>query len=340
MSASLQLRADMMTPAQKAAVVMLTVGEEAAAEVMRHLSESEVEQLTLEVATLGALPADDLAEILEEFRTQAMAHSYLLSGGEHHAREILRRLRGSDGDLIVDRLLATVQTAPFQFLRAHEPPEIAQHLRDEHAQTIALVLAHLPARFAAQVISGFEPQVQAEIARRVALFEGTVPEVLAQVEASLRDRLGSIQSRRATGRGGVKELATILNQVDRTTERAILGELEATDPELAEKVRELMFVFEDIASLDDRAIQEILRQVDVKQLALALKGVSDMMRQTIIRNLSERARENLLEEIELLGAVPVRDVEVAQTEIVRVVRELEDEGTIVMSRGGEGEFIE
>lgn len=325
--------------AQKAAAVLLAIPSETAAKVLRHLPDVDMERVTLEIATLGQIQPGQLDTILQDFRSEALARRHLISGGEQHARDMLRALHGTDADEVIDRLLAAVQTTPFHFLRLHEAREIVQHLRDEHPQTVALVLAHLPARFAARVLSGFPSEVQSDISRRVALLDGVSPEVVAQVEEELRRRLGGVQRRGDTGRGGVKELADILNQTDRTTERTILGELETSDPELAEEIRSLMFVFDDIGELDDRTIQTILPQVDIKMLALALKGAADSLTAAITNNLSERGRQTLTEEIDLLGQVRVRDVETAQTEVVRVVRELEDAGTIVLGRSGEGEFI-
>jgi flagellar motor switch protein FliG len=329
-----------LTRSQKAAAVLLSVGSDAASKVLRHLNEAEVEQVALEVATLGDVGPETMKGVLEEFRTEAVAHAHLVSGGEHHARALLRQVHGSKGDEIIDRLLATVQTAPFYFLRLHDPVEVVQHLRDEHPQTLALILAHLPSKFAAQILAGLEPDVQADVARRVATLERTSPEVVTRVEAALEDRLGVYAHGSRDTRGGVKELAALLNQSDRGTERAILGELEATDPELAEEVRSLMFVFEDIVTLDDRSVQELLRQVDMRQLAHALKGVRADVKEVVERNLSQRARETLAEEIDVLGPVRVADVEQAQTEIVRHIRRLEEEGTIVINRGNDGEFVE
>lgn len=326
--------------AQKAAAVLLAVGPEIAATVLNHLTDAEVEQVAIEVATLGDVDSERLHTILEEFHAEALAHQHLVSGGERHARDMLRRLMGAKGDDVVDRLLATVHTAPFNFLRGHEPIEVLRHLRDEHPQTVALILAHLPAKFAAQVLAGLEPEVQTEVAMRVATLDRTSPEVVTRVEAALQERLGALQGARLDERGGVRELAAVLNNTDRGTERAILASLEASDPQLAEQVRALMFVFEDIVLLDDRAVQEVLRQVDTARLALALKGVSDDVREIVQRNLSERARESLVEESELLGPTRVRDVEEAQSEVVRVIRRLDEEGAIVISRGNDGEFVE
>lgn len=329
-----------LTRAQKAAAVLASVGSSAAAQVLQHLSQPEVEQVAFEIAMLDQLPSAALQDVLSEFHAEAEAHRHLVTGGEQVTREILRRVHGPEGDEIVDRLLASVQSAPFHFLRMHEPAEIVQHLREEHPQTVAVVLAHLPTRFASELLGGFTPRTQADVARRIAVLDRISPEVVAAVEDTLRRRLGTVQRRSTIGRGGVKELANILNQTDRTTERAILGELETSDPLLAEEVRALMFVFEDIVSLDDRAVQAVLPTVESDTLALALKGVADPVLDAVARNLSERARETLLEELDLLGAVRVEDVEQAQTEVVRQIRRLDEEGVIMIARGREGDFIE
>lgn len=324
--------------AQKAAAVLLSVGNELSAKVLAHMAPHEVEQVALEIATLGSVPAERLRGILGEFHTEAVAQSTLVAGGEQQAREMLRRVHGSRGDEIVDRLLATVRSSPFHFLRMHDPSTVAQHLRDEQAQTVALILAHLPAKFAAAVLAGLEPQMQGEVARRVATLGPTAPEIVERIEAALQERFGTVQ-RQDSRRGGLADLAALLNQVDRGTERAIMADLEENNPELAEQVRELMFTFDDIVTLADRAIQEVLRLVESSRLALALKGVSDGVRNAVERNLSERGRESLEEELELLGPVRITDVEAAQTEVVRHIRALEAAGTITISRG-DGELID
>src|SRR6056297_814496 len=322
---------------QKAAAVLLSVGSERAARVLAHLDEDEVEQLTVEIATLGDVSEKQLEAVLDEFHDEARAHSQLVTGGEKQARELMRRLRGTEADDIVDRLLATTQSTPFHFVRMHEPSEVLQHLRDEHPQTIALVIAHLPPRLGATLLSGFDPHVQTSVATRLATLERADPEVVAHVEAALRARLGEAR-RRSGRRDGVKELASLLNQVGRQTERTILSELEAMDPALAERVRALMFLFEDLLAVEDRSLQELLRTVDTQVLAVAMKGTSAELQEAIHRNLSERARTSLVEEMDLMGPVRLREVEEAQSEIVRTVHELEKEGVITLSRGQE-EFI-
>ncbi len=326
-----------LTNSQKAAAVLLAVGPERAARVLGHLDEESIEQLTVEVATLGDISTVELDAILEEFRTEAVAQQELLRGSEHIARDLLRRVHGDQADEIVDRLLATTQAAPFHFLRVHDPQEVLQHLRDEHPQTIALVLAHLPARLGASLLSGLDVDTQVDVSLRLATLGRTSPDVVAKVEHTLRGRLGEVR-RRSDRRDGVRDLADLLNQADRQTERSILGQLEETDAELAERVRALMFLFEDLVTLDDRSLQELLRNVDLQRLATALKGVGDDVRQVIERNLSLRAREGLEEELDLLGPVRIREVEEAQGEIVRLVHEMEESGLIILSRGEE-EFV-
>lgn len=329
-----------MSRSQKAAAVLLALGTDQATKVLAHLSEGEVEQVAVEIAQLGQLDAQQTNAILEEFRTEALAAQYLVSGGVEHARTLLRTLRGSAGDDIIERLLASFRSNPFHFLQMHDPQEVLQHLREENPQTLALILSYLPTRFGAQILTGLDVALQAEVAWRIAALERTSPEVVARVEQALQRRFGDVRRRDTTTRGGVRELAALLNSSDRATERAILGDLEVNDPALAEAVRALMFVFEDIVAIDDRAMQEVLRQVDLKRLAYAMKGVPEPVAEKVLSNLSERARETLTDEIELLGPTPLREVEQAQTEVVALIRRLEEDGTITMSRGGEGGLVE
>lgn len=327
-----------MSRAQKAAAVMLAVGPERAASVMRYLGEEEAEQLTVEIATLGDIPSKQLEDLLTEFQAEALVHQQLISGGEQHARDVMRRMHGEQADEIVDRLLATTHSSPFQFLRMHDITEVLQHLRDEHPQTIALVLAHLPARMGAQILAGLDRSVQAVVANRLATLERATPEVVEHVEAALKERLGEVR-RRSGRRDGVKELADMLNQTDPATERAILAELEEIDAVLAERVRALMFMFEDLVILDNRSLQEVLRQIDPARLALAMKGVSPELREALENNLSERARTVIAEEMDLMGPVRVSEVEEAQSEVIQVVHDLEQEGLIQINRSQE-ELVE
>ena len=322
---------------QKAAAVLVSIGSELASSVLEHLTEDEVEQIALEVAQLGEVSPTQLESVLTEFRNEAVAREALISGGEDHARNMLRSRYGDGADDIIERLMASTQAHPFHFLRMHEPSEIIQHLREESPQTLAVVLAHLPARLGAALMSGFDAPVQVAVATRLATLERADEDVVRRIEDALKLRLGEVRRRNAR-RDGVKELADLLNQSDRATERAIMAELETTDPALAERVRALMFVFEDLSTLEDRSLQELLRQVEPQMLATALKGVGEDLQTALMKNLSERARTTVLEEIDLMGQVRLKDVEAAQTNIVRMVYELEKEGLITMSRGTE-EFV-
>jgi flagellar motor switch protein FliG len=330
-----------LKPRQKAATLMLAIGSKNAASVLRYLTEDEVEGLAMEIAKLGSVPREVQNEVLLEFYETATAQRYVLEGGIDYARQILEQWKGSRGDEILDRLLQTVQVTPFNFLAQIEPDHLLQFLQDEHPQTVTLILSHLPYAYSAKVLAGLSESKQGEVAMRLATLDRIAPEVVRRVEDNLKLRLGSVTHSELTAqRDGVKDLAEMLNQVDRTTERAILATLAEQDPELADRVRALMFVFEDVATLHDRDIQEILRNVDTKGLALAMKGVREDVRQAIFRNLSERAALSLQEEIEMLGAVKMRDVEEAQTKIVAVIRGLDEGGKIVVRRSAEGGMVE
>jgi flagellar motor switch protein FliG len=338
---SLELAHEDLRPRQKAATLMVAIGPKNAAAVLRYLSEEEVEDLAMEIAKLGTVRRDLQTEILQEFYETATAHRYVVEGGVDYARQILEQWKGSRGEEILDRLLQAVQVTPFNFLAQIEPDQLLSFLQDEHPQTVTLILSHLPYTYSAKVLAGLTEEKQGEVALRLATLDRIAPEVVRRVEDNLKLRLGSVTHAELTQqRDGVKDLAEMLNQVDRTTERAILQTLAEQDPELADRVRALMFVFEDITMLHDRDIQEILRNVETKGLALAMKGVREDVRQAIFRNLSERAALSLQEEIEILGAVKMRDVEEAQSKIVAVIRALDESGKIVVRRSADGGMVE
>jgi flagellar motor switch protein FliG len=229
---------------------------------------------------------------------------------------------------------------PFKFLQNADARQLLSFLSDEHPQTIALVLAHVPAPLASKVLAGLGADLQADVAHRIATMDRTSPEVIRTVEAGLERRMSSmLVPADLSAVGGVQPLVEIINRADRGTEKLILEGLEQRDPELADEVRSRMFVFEDLINLDDRAVQLVLRQVEVANLAIALKGVSNAVRSKVMTNMSERAAVTLGEEIELLGPVRVQTVDEAQTEVVRVIRLLEEEGQIIVRRGQEDEFV-
>jgi len=329
-----------LKPEQKAAALVVAVGSQAAASLLQFLSEEEVEALAAEVAKIGRLRPETIDSVLDEVATEASAQRLLAAGGIEYARELLTEWKGSRGAEIIDRLMANLHVTPFSFVRDIDSEQLVHILKDEHPQTVALILAHQPASYSAKVLAGFEAARQADVAFRVGTMGRTSPDVISRVEEALRSKLGNVSSAEISVRGGVEDLADVLNNTDRTTEKSILERLGRIDPELAEKVRALMFVFEDLVTLDDRSIQRVLQEVESKELALAMKGVPAQVNEAILRNMSQRAAETLTEELELLGAVRRADVEGAQSRIVAGVRRLEEAGEIVITRAGESDLIE
>ncbi len=326
---------------QKAAVLLVAIGPTEAAEVLSFMTEEEVEQIATEISRLGALPPSLMTGVLEEFHLQAVASQYMLEGGLDYARELLTTWKGAKGEEIIDRLIATAQIAPFSFLSRIEPEQLLQFLKDEHPQTVALVFAYLPASFSSVLLAGLDDDQQTEVALRIATMDRTSPEVIRRVEDSLKSRLGTVTSAEMTStRGGVEDLAELLNSAGRTVERTVLDSLSELEPEIADAVRALMFVFEDVVDMSDKDLQEVLRTVDGKQLAVAVKGVKEPVRQKILSNLSERAANTIKEEIEYLGAVRTTEVEAAQSAVVAQIRRLDEEGRIAMRPSADGGFVE
>src|SRR3954469_7365177 len=323
---------------EKAAVLLVAVGEERAGEIFRHLGDGEVESLSLEIAKARKVPTTTCREVINEAVETVLAEEYIAEGGVDYARSVLQRsLGGTRADEIIGRLAATLERRPFEFMRRTPPEQIHVFLRNESPQTIALMVANLHTTLAAQVLSLLPPEEQAEVALRVAGMAETRPEVVAHVESVMRQKLSNVVAAEYATAGGVKSLADILNHSDRTTERNVLDELANKDAPLAEEVRLLLFTFEDVVKLDDRSIQMVLKEVDQKDLAIALRGVSEDVRGRIFSNMSERGAELLKEEIDFQPPQRKRVVEEAQSRIVGVVRRLEEGGAIVISRGAGGE---
>ena len=322
---------------EKAAVLLVAIGEERAGEIFKHLGDSDVEQLSLEIAKSRKVPTETCRSVIEEAVETVLAEDYLAEGGVDYARGVLERSLGATrADEIIGRLAATIERRPFEFLRRTPAEQIHVFLRSEAPQTIALVLANLHTALAAQVLAELPADEQADIARRVAVMGEVQPEVVTQIETVMRARLSSVIAHEYSAAGGVKSLADILNHVDRTTERNVLEELAKSDGVLADEIRLLLFTFEDVSKLDDRSIQMVLKEVDQKDLAIALRGVSEDVRTVIFRNMSERGAELLKEEIDFQPPQRKRVVEEAQGRIVGVVRRLEETGAIVLSRGSGG----
>ncbi|MEF9952007.1 MAG: flagellar motor switch protein FliG [Clostridium sp.] len=330
-----------LTGVQKAAILFVTLGPDASAPIIKSLPEAEIQKITFEIANMPKIKREVKEEVLKEFVDLNKAKDFIIEGGFDYAKNLLSKALGSQRALeIIEKVSeVTQQYRPFAIARKADANQLLNVIQNEHPQTIALILCHLQSERAAQILSGLSEELQAEVAKRVATMSNTSPIVIEEVEKVLEKKLSGVIRSEATVIGGIQSLVDILNGVDRGTEKSIIEELDRDEPELAEKIRESMFVFEDVITLGNTSIQRILREVDVRELALALKGSSEEVASIIYKNMSKRAAQTLKEDIEFLGPVRLIDVEKAQQSIVSIVRRLDDTGEIVISRGGEDAII-
>ena len=329
-----------MDGVEKAATLLITLGPEKSAKIFKHLKEEEIEQLTLEIANTSSVSPQTKEKVLSEFYEICLAQQYIAEGGIGYAKELLEKALGEEkAKDVIGKLTASLQVRPFEFIRKTDPSQLLNFIQDEHPQTIALILSYLPASQASMVVSSLPPEKQADVASRIAQMDRTSPDVIKQVEKVLERKLSSLVNQDYTIVGGVDAIVSILNSVDRGTEKHIMETLEVEEPELADEIRKKMFVFEDILSLDDRAIQRVLRDVDNSDLALALKGATEEVQNVILNNLSKRLAVMIKEDMEYMGPVRMKDVEEAQQKIVNIIRKLEDSAEIVIARGGGDEII-
>lgn len=330
-----------LTGRQKAAILLVSLGPEVSARVVKHLRDEEIETISFEIATLRGVQPELREKVLYEFYQIYQAQQYLTQGGMDYAKEILERALGSSKAMeILQRLTASMQVRPFDFVRKADPNQLLSFIGQEHPQTIALIMAYLQPEQASVVLASLPPERQADVTRRIALMDRTSPEVLREVERVLERKLSSLVSQDFTMAGGVDAVVEVLNRVDRSTEKTIMESLAVQDPTLAEEIKKRMFLFEDIALLDRLAIQRVLREVDLnRDLPMALKVASEDLKRKIMANLSKRAQENVKENMDLLGPVRLRDVEESQTKIVNIVRKLEEQGEIIIGGRGGGDDI-
>lgn len=318
----------------------MALGPSVSSRILRQFTEADIERISLEIANTTKVEVNTIEEVLEEFLLLSQAQRYMLDGGLDYARNLLEQTLGTQrATEIIKKLKEASQIKPFMFVRKADPKQLTNLIGQEHPQTIALILSYLDPLQASQVLGSLPDEQQPEIARRIALMDRTSPEVLKEVEGVLQERLSSVVQQDFAAAGGIQSLVDILNNVDRGTEKLILEELEKDDPKLVDEIRKLMFIFEDVTALDNASIQRIIREVDQKDLALALKGSSEEVKERIFRNVSKRAAEMLKEDVEFMGPVRLRDVEEAQQRIVSVVRKLDETGEIIISRGGEDAII-
>ena len=326
---------------RKAAIVMVALGTKASSEIFKNLDEREVEMLTTEIARMDNISADVREAVLEEFHTLAMAHQFVSQGGVEYAREILEKAVGPrKAKEILEKVQQSIRTTGFNLLENVDPKQLVNFIQKEHPQTIALLLAHMEPVNAAPIISALPQELQVDVATRIATMESISPDTLNQVEEVLIDQIKALFGGDVSEIGGVKAVAEMLNSVDRGAEKNILGNLERENPELATEIKNLMFVFEDVMLLDDRSMQRVMKEVDTKELSMALKGASEELQDKFFRNMSSRASEMIKEDMEFMGPIRLKDVEEVQQRVVDVIRRLEEDGEIIISgRGGEEDII-
>jgi flagellar motor switch protein FliG len=325
---------------QKAAILLISMGKEASSKIFNHLPDEEIDQLTLAIANIHRVDGKEKEEVLKEFHEMCIAQDYLEMGGINYAQDVLESALGKErAQQIIQRLTAQLQVKPFDFARRVDAMQLYHFLQNEHPQTIALVLAHLEPLQASMILASLPEGLQSDVARRVALLEQTSPDVIKEVELILEQKLASTIRQDYSVVGGIESIVTILNGVDRSTEKSILEQLGNENRDLVEEIKKRMFIFEDIINLDRRAIQRVIHEVENQDLLLSLKAASPEVKKVIMANMSKRMAESFEEEMEFLGPVRVKDVEEAQGRIVSVIRHLEETGEIIISRGGTDDVL-
>jgi flagellar motor switch protein FliG len=328
-----------MSDIHKAAVLLTSLPEEQAAALMGRLDSKMVEQVSIEIARLKSISAEEEQHVIMQFAESTPSGSSSATGGLDRAKSLVQLALGKNANAALDNIRQSIEAVPFAFLRQVDSQNILTYIIDEHPQTIALILSHLPAAASAEILSGLPPDRQMSVVQRIASMGQTSPEIIDVVQKGLEKRMSSLMSQSFENAGGVAAVAEILNVSDRTTERSLLENLSQEDPELVEEIRRLMFVFEDIGKFSDKDMQAVLKNVENSQWALALKGASAELKEKVFKNMSQRAGDMLREEMEYLGAVKVSAVEAKQQEIVDVIRRLEDAGELDLSANDEDEEL-
>jgi flagellar motor switch protein FliG len=319
---------------------MISLGPEVAASVYKHLSEDEMQWLTLQISSMKRVDPEEKLVVVDEFHELAMAQNDITQCGIGFAKSVLEKALGEEKAMeLIYRLTSTLQVRPFEFPRKADPKQLLNFIQNEQSQTIALVLAHLDPAKSGQIVSELPEEPQSDVSRRIATMDRMNPEIISEVEQILERNLSQAGMQDFAQSGGIEAVVQVLNGVDRTTERTILDTLEIKDPELVEEMKKRMFVFEDIVTLDARAIQRIIREVSNEDLILPLIVSSDDVKDMVYRNMSLRMVESFKEHMEFMGPVRLRDVEEAQSRIVGIICRLEDMGEIVVARGGGDDIV-
>lgn len=331
-----------MTGPKKAAILLLALGEDAAADVMKNLEEAEIQQVGYYMSRFTDVSPEELDIVLEEFyRNSVMADEGVnISSSPDFVKNALTKALGADrAKELSDNLRAGEEEAGLEALRYAEPIMISNYIRTEHPQTIALILSYLKnAEQSSAVLRDLPESLQADILYRMAVIESIPPGVISEMNEVLTEEMKTAGSM-ATSVGGVEPVAEILNSVDKATETRILASIEETNPDLAEQIRELMFTFEDMALIDAKQMQLVMKDVDQADMVLALKTASDAVKELIFSSMSSRAAEMVREDLENLGPAKLSDVEAAQQKIIKVVKKLEEAGTIIIAGAGGGDVV-
>ena len=330
-----------LTGGQKAAVLMVTLGDETASNIFKYLEEDEIQTISREIAITKHVQPEIAEEVMEEFHTMTQARSYISQGGIEYAKKLLIKSVGPEvARKIIDRLVKALESsAGFTSLERANPQQLSKFIQNEPPQTIALILAHLNASQAAELISSLPEALRSDVAMRMASLQEISPEVVRRISLILEQKLEALGSFATEAYGGVRAVAELFNRMDRNTGRAVLEKIETEKPQLAASIRDLMFVFDDILLIDDNGITEILKRADKKTLTIALKGTSEELQNQFFRNMSSRAVELMKEEMEFMGPVKLKDVEKSQHEVVEIVRQLEEEGVISIGGGGGEDYV-
>jgi flagellar motor switch protein FliG len=326
---------------QKAAVLMVALGDDHAASIFKYLEEDEIQSISKEIALTKHVQPEVMDEVMEEFHTMTLAKTYISQGGIEYAKKLLIKSVGPEAARkIIDRLTKALESsAGFSSIERANPQQLSKFIQNEHPQTIALILAHLNASQAGDLIASLPEALRADVAMRMANLQEISPEVVRRISLILEQKLEALGSFATEAYGGVRAVAELFNRMDRNTGRAVLEKIETENPQLAASIRDLMFVFDDILLIDDNGITEILKRADKKTLTIALKGTSEELQNQFFRNMSSRAVELMKEEMEFMGPVKLKDVEKSQHEVVEIVRQLEEEGVISIGGGGGEDYV-
>ena len=329
-----------MSTLQKAAIVITSIGAENAANVYKRLADEDVEKLTFEVSSLPYMDIETVDSVLNEFYELCLTQKVITEGGIDYARNVLEKAYGSEmAQKLMDKVAKSMQTKAFEFVKRSDYKNLLAIIQNEHPQTIALVLSYVSSEHASHVLQELPKEKRVEVVERIAKMESASPETVKAIESTLERKFAAVVSMDLTEVGGINYVADVLNKVDRGTEKYIFDELSARDPSLVEEIKKKMFVFEDILSLDSMSIQRFIRDVETKDLAVAIKGSNAEVAATLYANMPQRMQESIQQEIEYLHNVRMRDVDEAQQRIVGIIRHLEEEGELVIGKSGEDEII-